>query len=322
MTETTASPRRSASPAAKAVRWIVALAIFVFLVRRLQHDWPTVRNALGHLRWWWIAASVAPGFLYFIPRVAAWRSLLATLGVRVSFWQSSKIWINSEIIRYIPGNVWSVLGRVAQAASLGTSKTVVFSSMVLEALQLTAACAGLSAVLLIGFPDWTFPGRAVLLVAAAMAMLLAAHTRVVQWFVSFVFRVLKREDPVPEVSTQLRSYGWMLCSWLCFSLFQLFITFALGMSFGVVDSVTLMGAFLLSWLIGYLSFITPSGLGVREAAIVVLLRPFMSVPESILVAVVSRVFMVLVEVVGLAAMNAAANVLKPKEQSYVPDLQR
>lgn len=320
MNETNAAPRKPASAAMKAVRWVVVVVIFVFLVRRLQHDWPTVRDALGHLRWWWITVSVIPGFLYFIPRVVAWRSLLGTLGVRVSFWQSGKIWINSEIIRYIPGNVWSVLGRVTQATSLGTSKTVVFSSMVLEALQLSAACAGLSAVLLIGFPEWTFPGRAMLLAAAAAATLLAGNRRVVQWFVSIVFRVLKRRDAVPVVSAQFRAYGWMLFSWLCFSLFQLCITFALGITFGIADSVTLMGAFLLSWLIGYLSFITPSGLGVREAAIVVLLRPFMGIPEAIIVAVVSRVFMILVEILGLTIVNIAA-AAKPKEQNYASDLQ-
>ena len=44
------------------------------------------------------------------------------------------------------------------------------------------------------------------------------------------------------------------------------------------------GIFSLSWVIGFLAFITPSGLGVREGAMALLLAPFIPAPFPAIIA--------------------------------------
>lgn len=302
------------------LRWVLALLILWFIGNRLIRDWPSVKDAFETMSWGWIGLSLIPGFFYLLPRISSWRSILRNLGVRTRFWQAAKVWVNGEIVRYIPGNVWSVLGRLAQAGSIGTTRTVVFSSMVLEALLLVAACTALSAVLLTGFQAWQFPGRTILLLVIACATLLITHRRVAQWLVNAVFRVLKRKDQAPVVSHIASAFGWMLLSWVSFGLFQLLVTKSLGVPLTFGEGITLIGVFLFSWLLGYLSFVTPSGLGVREAMTVVLLQPYMSTGQAILVAVVSRAFMILVEVVGLGIVNVLALRTKQLEPPAEHDL--
>ena len=315
MTDQTEGNSKPKLPYRMILRWLLVVVIFYFLGQRLVHDWPSVQDALGRISWKWIGLSLIPGFLYFVPRVASWRSLLRNLGVRTRFWQAGKVWVNGEIVRYIPGNVWSVLGRIAQSGSIGTTRMVVFSSMVLEAILLVAACTMLSAVFLVGYTAWVFPLRTLLLLILAGAMLLITHRRVAQWFVSVVFRVLKRKDPAPTVQGMASAFGWMTLSWIFFELFQLIIIVSLGIAMTLSDGIALMGALLLSWLLGYLSFVTPSGLGVREAATVLLLRPYMGTPEAILVAVVSRVFIILVEIAALGIVNIIAFRTKNNEST-------
>jgi uncharacterized membrane protein YbhN (UPF0104 family) len=98
----------------------------------------------------------------------------------------------------------------------------------------------------------------------------------------------------------------MVLSWLMFAAFQVLVVQALGLLL-VSELITLAGVFLLSWLLGYLSFVAPSGLGVREAFLVALLGPFMGAPQAVAVAAVSRVLMIAVEVLmlGLAQVTAA-----------------
>ena len=59
-------------------------------------------------------------------------------------------------------------------------------------------------------------------------------------------------------------------------------------------------AFVAAWVIGFLSFFTPGGLGVREAALVGLLSPHLSVSEASAVALMARVSWTCVEMLGAA----------------------
>jgi uncharacterized membrane protein YbhN (UPF0104 family) len=60
----------------------------------------------------------------------------------------------------------------------------------------------------------------------------------------------------------------------------------------------LVAAWVMAYLAGYLSLLTPSGLGVREAVMVLLLGPVLPAPVAALVAVAVRLLMVLAEVLG------------------------
>ena len=57
----------------------------------------------------------------------------------------------------------------------------------------------------------------------------------------------------------------------------------------------LCASYSLAWVIGYLTMITPGGLGVREAGFFALAAPLMSLPELTFLAVFLRLWQILVE---------------------------
>jgi len=307
MTTDAPAVKNSRSLLRDVLRWSLAAIIIFFLVQRLAHDWPTVRDSIDHLAWSWLALGSISGLGYFLFRIVAWQRALGSVGVRARYWAVGKVWMNGEIIRYIPGNVWSVVGRVAMASQLGAEKVAVFSSMVLEALALIVTAAGLSALMLIGYPGYLFAGRSALLVAGAVLCLAVSLQPVACWLVGLVYHIVRKKDQVPATAGLGRSFVWMTLAWLVFAVFQVCTVRALGLPLrDVADVVVLSGVFLLSWLVGYLSFITPSGLGVREAVLAFLLAPFMGTGEAILLAVVSRVAMIIIEVIALGIVNVIA----------------
>ncbi len=285
------------------LRWGVAIVILWFLVERLARDWPTVSAAWQHVEWVWIGLSVIPAFGYFAFRVQAWREILSSLKLPTPFALSARVWMNGEIARYVPGNVWSVVGRISQAFSIGASRTLVFSSMVLEVLVLLAAVTLLSALLLMTYPRFEFPGRWLVLILVAVFSLAVAARRVARGLTQIVFRLLRRHDAPPSAGHPARAFSSMVLAWLCFAGFHVLVALGLQIDVLGIGIMTVAGATLLSWLLGYVSFLTPSGLGVREAAMVWLFAPFVSVPQAIVFAVISRMAMTLVEVIGLVIAN-------------------
>ncbi|MBI4090389.1 MAG: flippase-like domain-containing protein [Candidatus Kerfeldbacteria bacterium] len=286
------------------LRWGIVVLVFVFLWRRVAADWPTVGTVVSRISWPWLVGSFIPGLTYFWLRAVTWHRLLGSLGVQTNRLTAWNIWMKAEVVRYIPGYVWSVLGRMAQAGRVGTSRTNIFASMALEAMLLVSSCAGLAAVLLIGYPQHQWPGRTAVLVAVALASLVMTLRPVSSGLVHLLQRLLRRPT-TPIVGSHAPAFVLMTLSWLMFAVFQLFVAQALGVVMAA-SLVTLAGVFLLSWLLGYLSFVAPSGLGVREAFLLSLLAPLMSVPEAVAVAAVSRVSMIVVEVLVLGLVHVLA----------------
>jgi hypothetical protein len=69
-------------------------------------------------------------------------------------------------------------------------------------------------------------------------------------------------------------------------------------------------AYSLAWVAGFLVFLTPGGLGIREAVIALLLSPFLPLPVATLIALLARVWWLLAEIscviigFGLSSYNA------------------
>jgi uncharacterized membrane protein YbhN (UPF0104 family) len=73
-------------------------------------------------------------------------------------------------------------------------------------------------------------------------------------------------------------------------------------SFYAVDfslAPVMIGIFSVSWVIGFLSFITPSGIGVREGVTAFLLSFFMPASIAIIISLAARVWLTLIEAVSI-----------------------
>ena len=75
-------------------------------------------------------------------------------------------------------------------------------------------------------------------------------------------------------------------------------------SLTALDGIRLCGIYTLAWFFGYISFVSPSGLGVREAAFFLLAKDFP--PDAIAgMALLGRVTLLLVDIIlGLIYLYA------------------
>jgi uncharacterized membrane protein YbhN (UPF0104 family) len=89
-----------------------------------------------------------------------------------------------------------------------------------------------------------------------------------------------------------------LVAWMLYgAAFQQFVRAVLGTDAGAYPAY--LAVYTVAYLLGYLSFITPAGLGVREGAMVTMLvfAGLATPPAAALVAVTSRLWLTLLEVV-------------------------
>ncbi len=267
-------------------RIVQALAltlIAIFVAIAIYKSWNALRDYHWQVQW----GLLALGFLFLVGQelmfALIWRSILRRLGSSLDIVTSERIYLGAEFVRYIPGNVWHVITRIVWAEQRGVPKAMGFASMVIELATKILSAALVFAVSLLFWPDVTalttqahIPPN-VALIAGAVAiplLLLGLHPRLLEAALNTGLRLLKREPTRLTlgyldllVITLFWSLSWVVAGIGFYLLTRSIVTTPLPSA--LLPLCT--GIYALGWDIGFLSFITPSGIGFRELAIVALM---------------------------------------------------
>ncbi|MFH0818523.1 MAG: lysylphosphatidylglycerol synthase domain-containing protein [Patescibacteria group bacterium] len=286
-----------------ALQWALALLVLWFVFRRLGGDWPTIRPKLHQIGWGWLLVSILPGLAYFFLRAEAWRRILAGWQLHPPFLRTFSVWAKAEALRFVPGTVWAVVGRITQAQQLGTTKTICTASIVVEAVLMVCSAGLLATGLALGVLQQVIIPSWLVIVIFCSAVLLSLGTffqKPLAGIVRLFHRLLRREGESAGYALKgAVSYGILLLAWISFAAFQVLVARAFGFA-NTGSSVAIFSvAFLASWLLGYVTVFAPSGLGVREAVVAALLSPVVGAPSALFLAAVTRVALIVIELIAL-----------------------
>ena len=299
---------------------VVILALFLYQAKK---NWSELTAYSFQWNPWLLALAFLGFMLQELSYGLIWRTVLARLGSRLGLRVCLRIYLASEFVRYIPGNVWHVLTRILWVGKYGVSRSVAFSSMAIELVTKLAAGMLVFSVSLLFWHDYGAIGSLlhgplvdVLGVAGILTLLIGLHPRVLNGVLNWALRKLKRE-PVQLTlrysDILLITLAWC-ASWIVAGCAFYVLLLALWPDAPLVALPVCIGIYALAWDIGFVSFITPSGLGVREAVIVALFALALPLPTGLasILALLSRFVSTIAEVVsvGIAYLSGGKQVLK------------
>jgi glycosyltransferase 2 family protein len=297
---------------------LVILGVLFYYVKR---DW----GELTSYTFQWNPGLLALAFLCFLLQELSygliWRSVLARLGSKLDLRVSLRIYLASEFVRYIPGNVWHVLTRILWVGKYGVPRPIAFASMMIELITKLAAGALIFAVSLLFWGDLgsvrsLLYGTPVVVGVGALtilALLVVLHPRVLSAFLNTALRLLKRDVVLPlrYGDILLITLAWF-ASWFIAGCAFYFLLLALWPQAPRLALPICIGIYAIAWDVGFVSFITPSGLGFREGAIVGLFALALPLPGALaaILAVLSRLVSTLAELVcvSLAYLSGSRQV--------------
>lgn len=295
------APRRSRWRAV--VGALIAAAALLFLGLTIVRQWRELQLYEWQVDPLRLAGSVVTLLLAFAWGGWVWRRLLAQLGVRVAFLPLLRLWYLSSLARYIPGKVWQFVGAAQLGRHLGLEPAPLVTSMVLQMafLMVAGAAVALPALFLADVPS--APTVAASLIAVVAAAVVVVHPRVLNAGLRLASRAL------PETVLRWEG-GWgngvlllgmYAVSWVAQGLaFALFVHAVVEIPSAALP--VLVGANALAMVAGMLVFVVPAGLGAREAVLALLLSPWVPMGAAALIAVASRLWTVLTELIGAVAM--------------------
>ena len=277
---------------------VVSLAV-VFLA--------TMRDLRGYdftILPWPFAASLVLAFSTILSLFYAWYRLIVRVSRRsVPLFGALRIFAYSWLGRYVPGRVWSSVGKVYVGAKLGLSVEELTLASVLEQVFSNLAHVVLALFFLFFLFTGDLANPATLVSVSAFSIgagLLVLQPPVLRGLVNLILRRLggKSLD-----QAQFLHNGESALFVLAYVVPLLLYGGSFWLIVVALDSATnasllhMMGAFTVGSFIGKLAVVLPAGgIGVREAALVVILQPTIGLQPAILASLISRLSLALVDV--------------------------
>lgn len=267
----------------RAVQIVAMLVIATFVGLAVWKSWSNLRGYQWNIQW----GLLFVGFLLLVAQELSfaliWRSILRRLGSHLDIGAAERIYLSAEFVRYIPGNVWHVITRVLWAEQRGVPKPIGFASMVVELATKIFSAALVFAVTLLfwpnlsALPSQTHIPQQTAVIGGAVAiplLLLGLYPRLLEAAINAGLRMLKREPvrlSLGYLDVLAITLYWSL-SWVVAGVgFYLIMRSIVTTDLPPTALILSMGVYALGWDVGFLSFITPSGIGFRELAIAFLL---------------------------------------------------
>lgn len=259
------------------LRFGLPAVILVYLFFYVQRNWNELAAHKFQLNPWLVLLALLGFLLQELSFGIIWRMVLVRLSYRLDLRTSLRIYLASEFVRYIPGNVWHVLTRILWVGKYGVPRPIAFASMTIELITKLAAGALIFAISLLFWGDVGLIGKQLngspLIVALGLvtivALLVVLHPRVLGGLLNGTLRLVKR-SPV-ELTLRysdilLVTLTWC-ASWIVAGIAFYVLLLALWPAAPPITLPICIGIEAMAWDIGFLSFITPSGLGFREGAV-------------------------------------------------------
>lgn len=286
--------------------------IFGFLFWNIYRNWPTIKS----FPWIFHYQNLVLLIIFLLPIYAinafSWHLLLKALGAKTSYLKNFRIWVFSNYGRFLPGVIWQYAGRVYLSSQAGIPKTIVTTAVVFEALLtiIVAALVILISLLILPLPVQLQESQNFFIAVAFTAFGLLLITLFLlsneKFFIKVLFCLQKITKKVDITLIKIQIIKKLLPV-LIFSFFLEFLfggsvlfflsRFAVALPFSSYP--LFIGIYAASWLLGYITFFAPSGLGVQEITLAGLLSFYTPFPIASVIAVAFRISLMTSETFAL-----------------------
>jgi len=288
----------------KAWKWLciaVSVLALIWTAGLLWKAWPAISLALPRLHVSWLVLALigmaVSAYLAFEAFLELFREISNRSSRRLHV---AHLYFTGQLMKHLPGRVWGIAyqATASRAASVAQWLSVNAAFMVLTTGF--AVWVALAALGLMRAPVYGLIGFFVGLVAYVIGW----HPRVLGFACNCLIKVRWRalhelgnaltSYVTSSTAFKLRVFVLFFLSWLVYLMAWAFFGVAWP-GIGPGNGVLLCAFYTVAWLIGYLSLISPSGLGVRELAFVALAHKF---PPDVVagVAIIGRASLLVIDI--------------------------
>jgi glycosyltransferase 2 family protein len=273
----------------KVIGFIVGVIVIIFLVTILSKQWSQIQQYEWTFHLGWLFLSIL--FLTISTLIVTLSSLTVFREFKesISFLKIFNIFNISAPIRYIPGNVWYVAGRMEMFKKHKVSRLTSTVGLFLEiGIGLIAASTLFLFAILLGYDLVNISSTWIILII--VTMVISMHPKLFNPIINKLYKLVKKQEInlTWNYESTLEIYIILLSHWILQGLAFFFLVKSIYITNDTI-LIPLIGIYSIAWVLSFLTFISPGGLGIKEGIMVLFLQSFMPLDVSIIISLFSRI---------------------------------
>ncbi len=288
----------------KLLKFLILLFIIYFFSSYICENWNKIENYKYETNWLYFNLSIVSLSLSLFVLPIALKSIVRLLNYNISLKKISFIIFYSQFAKYLPGGIWGYVGRVFLYKNEGMNTLDATKSVLLETLMVMLSGIFISLLSLPFFNSYYLPNSIdntyIISIGVILFISLSAflHPNILNVVIKIIPDKLKKTnlDFSYNYFSIFKPLFYLVIFWLGIGVsFWLLIKSFIHIEYSLLPMFT--GTFVISWIIGILVFFTPGGFGIREISIVVLLNFCLPPYVSAFIAVISRIWWIVGEII-------------------------
>ncbi|MDJ0515726.1 MAG: lysylphosphatidylglycerol synthase domain-containing protein [Trichodesmium sp. MO_231.B1] len=255
------------------LRWIILGLTLFFLGKTLKDNWEQVLEIrISDSGWVSLGTAFLITTMAHVWSAVVWFSIIKEFHQKVNLRWAIRVYLLTNIAKYLPGNIWHFYGRITATKQAGVPVEIAILSVLIEPLLMAAAALG---VALVGSTKESL----FLQFLCFLAVISIIHPRILNPVIKYLVKIkLKVKKSDSEAATELKLERYPIKPFvgeICFVLIRgsgfLFTILAFN-SIELNHVFFIFSAFSLAWLLGLVVPGAPGGVGVFEATALALLE--------------------------------------------------
>jgi uncharacterized membrane protein YbhN (UPF0104 family) len=294
------------------VQTILLIICLLFLGKRLTTYWKDIQQLLIELDVFLAAVSfllLSLGFLIFPSSMVIFTRKTSK---PITYLYSARAYFGSQLTKYLPGGIWVIPSRVVLLREMGFDATTSSLALATEMISLASA-SFLLGLLSLGPVTTTLGWNPYTILILFLGFLLAIGLLIVspellarflpsRFTLPEAFKEIARFSIAERGKSTLFSIMLYLVQWSIAGLGFHLLLISIDPQIGASNLLFSVGVFSFSWVIGYITIVSPGGIGVRESILVILLGTLAAEPIPILAAILYRMYWLVIELLLFAVV--------------------
>lgn len=282
----------------------IVLIIFLFLGKILIVNWNQIKDWHFFFNYFYLILAFIFTVLNVLFLAVVWRYILRKTSNNkdklLSPHETMIIFLLSWIGKYIPGKIFTTLGKIYLANQRGISKKTLVITSIFELLFSILAHIFLVIICLILFIHASFYYIIILSSVLVAGIIIVMSPNILFRYANKVLLIFKRGQIKNNFSFSRKTIALLIFLY-CVAITLKGIAFIfLVLSFISIpfnNYLLVVAYFIVAAIIGKLAIVMPGGLGFREGALVLFLSFIFSKSLAVLISVASGIWFVLVDIV-------------------------
>lgn len=292
------------------IGWPLSFISIFFILKLIFDKSGELEISPSEINFTYLILGVLTFLVFFLMWSFRWWLEIRERGYQLNFRESTYRFSFSQLKRYTPGNIWAFLSLGEQFVRLGVDRRTIAIS-ILGDIQLVVIGCGIVSILSI---PWLLKSGE--LQSKLLGLLPVSIIAIMIFFIATGIFYAKRYNtsslrrakvfiisniflPGFKLDSKIKLSAVSVLTYFIFGIAN-YLVFASIFPTNILSFLTLSSFFVFSLLIGYLSFITPMGLGVRELVITLGLSQIMSAQDAGVISIFERLIMIISELLFLS----------------------